>query len=136
MTFDECHRLIKKGDVVSLRNALDQRLDPNLSNQFSWTLLMLAAMEGNTSIGELLLERGAKVDEVNDVGETALSLAAHKGHIPFIHMLLRSGASPDARPHGTTLENWLKAASGLPSGKVTSILEILEAARRERQARG
>jgi ankyrin repeat protein len=97
---------------------------------------MVAAMEGNTSIGELLLERGAKTDEVNNVGETALSLAAHKGHIRFIRMLLRSGASPDVRPHGTTLENWLRAASSLPSGNITSILEILEAARLERQARG
>ena|SRR5437899_2931511 len=87
MTFDEAHTLIKKGDLVSLRHELDRGLSPNLSNQFSWTLLMLAALEGNTSIGELLISRGAPLDTTNDFGETALSLAAHRGHAPFVRIL-------------------------------------------------
>ena len=125
MTFDEAHRLIKKSDVVSLRHELDGGLSPNLSNQFSWTLLMLAAIEGNTSIGELLISRGGALDKTNDFGETALSLAAHGGHTSFIRLLLTNGASTECRPHGHSLEDWLRVASGLPQDKISSILDLL-----------
>src|SRR5215472_5759983 len=135
MNFDECHRIIKKGDVVSLRHAIDSgNIDPNLRNQFSWTLLMLAALEGNTSIGELLLERGASVNALNSFGETAMSLAAHKGHVSFLRMVLEAGASPDVRPHGHSLEDWLTAATGLPPAKIDLILQIVDATRRERNS--
>ena len=130
MTFDEAHRIIKKGDLTSLRHSLDGGLSPNLANQFSWTLLMLAAIEGNTSIGELLISKGAALDTTNDFGETALSLAAHRGHAPFIRILLANGASTDCRPHGHSLEDWLKVASGLPQDKIASVLDILNATHR------
>jgi ankyrin repeat protein len=130
ITFDEWRRLIKRGDLVSLRHELDRGLSPNLSNQFSWTLLMLVALEGYKSIGELLISRGASLDTANDFGETALSLAAHHGHAPFIRILLANGASTDCRPHGHCLEDWLKIASGLPQDKVASVLDLLNHTRR------
>jgi len=126
MTHDEAHRLIKKGDIVSLRQEIDSGMSPNLSNRFSWTLLMLAALEGNTAVGELLISRGADINKTNDFGETALSLAAHGGHIGFIRVLLDHGSSTDCRPHGTTLENWMEVASGLPKDKIRSILDFIE----------
>ena len=61
-------------------------MSPNLSNQFSWTLLMLAAIKGNLTIGELLISSGADIDAINDFGETALSLAAHGGHTRFVRV--------------------------------------------------
>jgi ankyrin repeat protein len=107
MTFDECHRATKKGNIVELRRAIDaEEVDPSLSNHFSWTLLMMAALKGNTAIAELLLERGAAVKSANDFGETALSLSAHKGNVPLVPMFLQHGASPEARPHGTNLRAW------------------------------
>lgn len=128
MTHDEAHRLIKKGDLVSLRHELDGGMSPDLSNKFSWTLLMLAALEGNTAVGELLISRGASINKTNDFGETALSLAAHGGHTGFIRILLDHGASIHCRPHGTTLENWMEAASGLPQDKIRSILDLIKSA--------
>jgi len=122
MTNEEVHRLIKKGDLVSLRHELDGGMSPDLSNQFSRTLLMLTALEGNTAIGELLISRGAAIDKANDFGETALSLAAHGGHTQFIKVLLAHGAATHCRPHGTTLEDWMRAASGLPQDKIREIL--------------
>ena len=68
MTFDDAHKLIKKGDILALRCELDSGMSPDLSNQFSWTLLMLAAIEGNTKIGELLVSRGANVNKTNNFG--------------------------------------------------------------------
>jgi hypothetical protein len=132
MTFTEVHKLIKKGDLGSLRQELAGGVSPNLANQFSWTLLMLVAMEGNTSMGELLISSGADLDRMNDFGETALSLAAHKGHIPFIRILLSSGAATECRPHGQRLEDSLKVSSGLPQAKVASIMDLINAAANSR----
>jgi len=133
MTFNDCHRLIKRGDTVSLRWAMETgEVDPNLHNQFWWTLLMLAALEGDTLVTELLLERGAAVNTVNQFGESALSLAAHKGHLPCLKLLLRWGASPDVRPHGSsTLQAWLEAASGLPPTKIAVIMQAIETGGRD-----
>ena len=129
MTFNEAHRIIKKGDVLALRRELESGLSSSLSNRFSWTLLMLAAMEGNVTIGELLISKGATINNENDFGETALSLAAHGGHLPFIRLLLNHRASTDCRPHGTTLEGWLSVASGLPSDKIQAILAVINGER-------
>jgi uncharacterized protein len=125
MTFAEFHRLIKKSDIASLRRELDAGVNANLSNQFSWTLLMLAAIEGNTSVGELLISKGADVDAANNFGETALSLAAHNGHIPFLRVLLACRASTNCRPHGSSLGDWLRVSSGLPEDKIASILKLI-----------
>jgi ankyrin repeat protein len=86
---------------------------------------MLAAIEGNSAIGDLLISRGAVLDKANDFGETALSLAAHGGHASFIRLLIENGASADCRPHGHSLKDWVKAASGLPQDRLASILELL-----------
>lgn len=136
MTFNDCHRLIKKGDTVALRRAIDTgEVDPNFHNRFRWSLLMLAALEGDNSITELLLERGAAVNALNQFGETALSLAAHKGHLPCLRMLLRWGASPDVRPHGSsTLQMWLETESGLPPAKIATIMHVIETAGRDGQS--
>jgi ankyrin repeat protein len=110
MTFDEASKLIKKGDIISLRKELQAGLSPDLSNQYSWTLLMDAAMQGNTSIGSLLIENGAELDRRNKHRDTALSLAAHTGHASFVDLLLRSGASLECHPFGNTFDVWLNWA--------------------------
>jgi ankyrin repeat protein len=89
---------------------------------------VLAAIEGNTSVGELLISRGAALDRTNDFGETALSLAAQQGHPSFVRVLLESGASRMCRPHGHSLEDWVKISSGLPPDKIASILDLINAA--------
>ena len=125
MTFDEAHRAIKRGNLTSIRKALDGGLHANLSNKYSWTLLMLAGIEGNIRLGEMLVERGADPNKVNDFGETALSLAAHTGHASFVKFLLRKGASLDCRPHGRSLESSITKTSGLSPKKIATILRIV-----------
>jgi uncharacterized protein len=129
MIFDDLRKLIKNGDIISLRRELDEGMSANLSNQFSWTLLMLAAMEGNLPIAELLISRGADVNAVNDFGETALSLAACAGHTRLVRALLANGSFTECKPHGQPLEKWLKVSSGLAQDKIASILEIMRAAK-------
>jgi len=119
MDFEELHRVIKRGDTIALRKSLDEGLDPNLSNKYSWTLLMLAALEGNTQLGELLISRGADVNKWNFFG-TALLCAAHKGHLSFVELLLKNGASKNCAPESSSLEWWL-SYSGLSIQKINLI---------------
>jgi ankyrin repeat protein len=127
MTYDEAHRAIKRGQVHALEKVIPSTISPNASNQFGWTLLMLTALEGNTKIGLFLLERGADINVLNSFGESALSLAAHNGHLPFVKLLKSHGASGDIRPHGHDLESWLRIASGLPKTKIDTIMDVARA---------
>ena len=125
MNFEEAHSCIKRGNIGSLNRSLDSALDPNLSNQFSWTLLMLAAIQGNTAIGRALVSHGANVDATDNFGECALSIAAHKGHVAFASWLLDAGASRECRPHGLDLSDWIEQTSGLPAQKISAVLQLL-----------
>ncbi len=87
MTYRGAQNLIKRGDEPALRAALATGLDPNLVNQNGWSLLMLAAVEGNVPLGRLLLEFGADPAFQNNKGETALALATHRGYELFVALL-------------------------------------------------
>jgi len=125
MTFEEASNYIKRGDIGSLIRSIDCGLNPNLSNRFAWTLLMLAAVQGNMAIGSELVYRGADINATNNFGESALSLAAQKGHVTFVSWLLDAGASRWCRPHGRDLSDWIEQASGLSAEKITVILRVL-----------
>jgi ankyrin repeat protein len=132
MNFDEASNAIKKGDVLRLRNYLEAGLDPNLSTQYGWTLLMCAAMEGNTAAGRELIQRGAQLDARNKHSATALSLAAHTGHPRFVALLLDAGASLDGHPFGKSFEDFLEWASNYGTGSREAMAKtkaVIESAR-------
>lgn len=134
MTFDEASRVIKKGDIIRLRQALQDGLSPNKENRYSWTLLMIAALEGNTSIGSLLIESGAELDSRNKFQETALSLAAHAGHSSFVSLLLTGGASLECHPFGNSFDAWFNWACqhGRCSEKIRELFEREQKTRAKR----
>ena len=53
--------------------------------------LTLAACGGHTDLALLLIERGAKIEEVNDEGYTPLMEAAREGHEEMVTLLLANG---------------------------------------------
>ena len=87
ISYRAAQTLIKRGDEPALRAALEAGLDPNLTNPNSWSLLMLAAVEGNVPIGRLLLEKGANITTTNNKNETALSIATNRGYALFVELL-------------------------------------------------
>jgi ankyrin repeat protein len=135
MTFEESTRVIKKGDIVRLRKELDDGLSPNLCNQYSWTLLMIAAMEGDTSVGRLLIEKGADLDRRNDHRDTALSLAAHTGHPSFVSLLLENGASLECYPFGNSIDVWLDWLAQYFPERMKHIRDLFDTERHVRSQR-
>jgi ankyrin repeat protein len=93
MTYRGAQNLIKRGDEAGLRQALDTGLDPNLVNQNGWTLLMLAAVEGDVRIGRLLIEKGAVINTSNNKEDSAHSLATNRGHALFVDLLNEAAAT-------------------------------------------
>lgn len=87
MTYRGAQNLIKRGDESGLRLALDAGLDPNLANQNGWTLLMLAAVEGDVAIGRLLMDKGANINARNNRSESAAALASNRGYNLFVDLL-------------------------------------------------
>ncbi len=126
MDFETAHRAIKRGDLVTLRQAIPSSLSSNVSNRFGWTLLMLAATDGNLAIGEFLISIGADVNCQNDFAETPITLAACGGHLRFVQLLQRHGAAiTNLRPHGHDLPAWVRSASGLPEEKIAEIMNAI-----------
>ncbi len=93
ISYRAAQNLIKRGDEPALRAALDSGLDPNLTNENGWSLLMLAAVEGSVPLGRLLLERGADQAKQNVKGDTALTIANHRGFSLFAELLSPSGTA-------------------------------------------
>jgi ankyrin repeat protein len=87
ISYRAAQALIKRGDAPALTSALSAGLDPNLTNQNGWTLLMLAAVEGNVAIGLVLIQHSADLAAHNLKGETAASIAAHRGYTAFTDLL-------------------------------------------------
>lgn len=85
---------------------------------------MLAALEGNTAIGRELIEYGAQLDQRNKFGDTALSLAAHTGHPAFVELLLKTGASLEGHPFGSSFETFLDWAAQYGTGTPESMVKI------------
>jgi ankyrin repeat protein len=73
---------------------LDQ--DVNASDAYGYTMLLLAARDGDVRMVHFLLEHDASVDMRNDYGATALHLAASWGRREIARLLLEHGACVNA----------------------------------------
>lgn len=76
-------------------------VSPNASTYSSTnhiqTLLMCAAAHGSIECAQFLLDKGAKVDNKNFAGYTALHWAAYTGRTETIDLLANKGANLEAR---------------------------------------
>lgn len=89
---------IARGDVAAVRTLLDQgkiTVDTEYTEfNAAKKPIQVAAENGQLKVAELLLERGAKVDDVADINKwTPLMLAALKGHMQMVKLLVARGAN-------------------------------------------
>jgi ankyrin repeat protein len=126
VTFQEASRAVTKGQTSGVEQAItDRALDVNVTNKYGWSLLMMTAVAGCFDLGVVLIEKGACINALNQFGESALSLAAHNGHLKFVKLLVSHGASGTVRPHGHDLETWLRNASSVRSDKIDAMLQVI-----------
>jgi ankyrin repeat protein len=81
-------------DIVKL--LLSNHADPNLAGAAGATPLEDASLKGFDAVAALLVEHGARIDQLNrDSGTTALYAAASFGRAAVVNLLLERGASPN-----------------------------------------
>ena len=95
---------------------------PMADRTISQPPLLAAVMHNHIKCARILLENGAHVDQTDDQGHSALSIAARHGHFEISELLVSSGADLSLRSHrggGTALQKARKY-------KHTKIVELLE----------
>ncbi|KAK6432795.1 hypothetical protein LTR95_011033 [Oleoguttula sp. CCFEE 5521] len=84
--------LARTGDTPLLTQYITAGIPPNLTNSSGDTLLMLASYHNHLSTVEMLIEKGADVDAVNDRGQSILAGAVFKGFEEVVEVLVQAGA--------------------------------------------
>lgn len=74
-------------DVMTIERMNVNNRNVNVTDQFGWTALMMAACDGQLDAVKLLIRRGASVDIVNKQNDTALKLAEKRKHKTVIEFL-------------------------------------------------
>ena len=88
----------QQGNLEQARRFLATGADPNApDSKFGVTPLSWAAMYGDDEIVQLLIEKGAKVNQPNKDGSFPLHCAAFLGQDAAVRVLLKSGANPTTR---------------------------------------
>lgn len=93
-----------------MRDLIEGGADLTLRDRNGWTMLMRASFFGAAAAVPALLEKGAdvharelKVEGEDCTRQSAIILAAMKGHADIVRMLLKAGADPnDADTNGMT----------------------------------
>ncbi|KAK5978975.1 Ankyrin repeat protein [Trichostrongylus colubriformis] len=76
------HTAASIGDVTVIEALLtSKKLDPNEKNIAEWTPLLYAAYLGHNNVCAVLIGAGAKIDECNHRGQTALMMASSCGNL-------------------------------------------------------
>jgi len=92
-SFDEFFIAIRNDNTGTLRALLQRGFDPNTADERGQPGLTLAMQENSPRAAKLLLEQpGLKIDALNLAGESALMMAALKGDMAGVKMLLERGA--------------------------------------------
>ncbi len=87
---------IAKGDPIDVKNHLLLGADVNQKNKQGWTPLHFATVRGKTQCAEVLVAKGAKLDERTGTQKTALHFAADRGFLEITQLLVESGADLSA----------------------------------------
>ena len=85
-----------KGHYLVVKQLLENKADPTLSDDNGCTPLMLASGKGHVKIAKLLIEKGANINDKSlKTGKTALIKASCGGHDELVSLLLNMSANPN-----------------------------------------
>ncbi|MEM6433307.1 MAG: ankyrin repeat domain-containing protein [Cyanobacteria bacterium P01_D01_bin.115] len=112
------------GDLDQVQALLDSGTDPNLVYHTN-TALTYATRDGFTEIAAALIAAGAEVNWVDGEGVTPLILAAFKGHVGLVELLLDNDADP------TVVDQWGRTALDYARrrGEDDEIAQLLQSSR-------
>lgn len=88
------HIVTARRDFQWLEFLLFRGADPNKANNSGVRPLNVAVNLGWVEGAQLLLNKGARVDDPGAAGETALIAAVHQRNSELVRLLLKAGASP------------------------------------------
>ncbi|CAJ2513367.1 Uu.00g014860.m01.CDS01 [Anthostomella pinea] len=84
--------------AIALLLAQQKDFDPDVEDDISWTPLMIAAsVKDGDALVDMLLQRGADVNQKNNNGQTALHFVASKSHLEVARKLLDNKPPASAR---------------------------------------
>jgi ankyrin repeat protein len=116
----------RRGDNETVKRFLDGGMDVNLLDKRDEelsTILMVAAMAGQTEAAKILIARGAALDTKTKKGRTALTWAAWRGMTDTVKALLASGAEVNTRDQwGGTPLNF-----AVDKGRIETVIVLLDA---------
>ncbi|KAJ7507141.1 hypothetical protein B0H11DRAFT_192600 [Mycena galericulata] len=75
------------GDINRVGRLISIGVDVNAVDRWGWSALSMCGYGGHAPIARLLLDHGAKIDNVDVDGDTPKSLAMQRGHSDVVNML-------------------------------------------------
>lgn len=94
-SYDDILIAANKDDTVTVVDLLKRGMDVNTADAAGNTLTMIAARNANLDLLDFLLKNRSNTLKRNRYGDTALMLAAYRGHAQAVRRLLDAGAAPD-----------------------------------------
>ena len=90
----------KEGDVTLCEQCLANGANPNWRDMLGNTPLQWAAINGKSKVAKILIQAGAKMDNVcKDTRNSIMHSAAKGGSCSILKWLLKAGIEPDSRNH-------------------------------------
>ena len=97
--FNQIHKACASGDLASLQGRLRSGGAPDLRcKRRNETLMMLAACKNQTAVIDLLVDSGADLHAIDNLGLTALHQAVNTESREVVALLLERGADPNGMP--------------------------------------
>ncbi|OQM31148.1 ankyrin repeat domain-containing protein [Leptospira interrogans] len=103
----ELFEAIRAKNVETVKKLLDEDCDPSVVEEGNNTALTLAAYMKQPKIAEVLLKRGARVNDRTKSGRTALHQAVWQDDKRFVELLLEAGADIHVADDSNWTPIWL-----------------------------
>lgn len=120
------HKAIQQDDLSQVEQQIANGADVTEEDMFLGPPIVLAAIQGNAKIVELLLDHGASVQTEDYASGTPLHAAAANGHLNVVKTLIARGSNIEA-VRASNGETPLHAAAEGGNGEVVDLLITLGA---------